>query len=206
MKPTLALVVALAGTLLLFPHTRLQAEPAGTPVPAAAVLADAPKATWIAEGRGSRIVYIFIDPNCPSCALLYRNLRTLIEPHDLQLRWIPVAVVNATSLGKAAAILQAPDRLAALRRNEERYHGETYSGGIEEDIPSTETEQRLRTNEGLLNKLDIPVVPTMLFANKEDRAVLIQGALSPLALRKVFATKKPKEKPKGSNSIDPSKG
>ena len=59
---------------------------------------------------------------------------------------MPVAIVNATSLGKAAAILQAPDPRAALRRNEEHYHGESYSGGIEEDIPSSETEQKLRAN------------------------------------------------------------
>jgi len=151
------------------------------------VLAAAPTAAWIAEGRGKRIVYIFIDANCPSCALLYRNLRTLIEPQDLQIRWVPVAVVSATSLGKAAAILQASDRLAALRHNEERFRGESYSGGIEEDIPTAETEQKLRTNERLLNTLDIPVVPSMLFAGKDGRAVLIQGALSPLAQRKVFA-------------------
>ena len=151
-----------------------------------AVLAAVPKATWIAEGQGGRAVYIFFDPNCPSCALLYRNLRSLIGSHDLQLRWIPVAVVNATSPGKAAAILQAPVPLASLRQNEERYRGETYSGDIEEDIPSSETEQKLRTNERLLNGLDIPVVPSMLFTAKDGRAVLIQGALSPLALRKVF--------------------
>ena len=154
--------------------------------PADAVLADAPKAAWIAEGQGRRIAYIFFDPNCPSCQMLYRNLRTFIASHELQLRWIPVAVVNATSLGKAAAILQAPDKLAAFRYNEEKYHGESYSGGIGEDIPTAETEQKLRANERLLNKLDIPVVPTMLFAGKDRRTVIIQGALSPVALRKVF--------------------
>ncbi len=151
------------------------------------ILTDLPKATWIAEGKGQRVVYIFIDANCPSCSLLYRNLRPLIEPLDLQIRWVPVAVVNATSLGKAAAILQAPDRLAALRQNEEQYHGETYSGGIDEDIPTTETEQTVRANERLFNRLDIPVVPTMLFEDRNWRAVIIQGALSPVALRKVFA-------------------
>ncbi len=179
-KHTRMRALFLALTFLLFAGTAA-AEPAD------AVLADLPKATWIAEGKGQRIVYIFIDANCPSCALLYRNLRTLIEPQDLQIRWVPVAVVSPTSLGKAAAILQAPDRLAALRHNEEKYHGETYSGGIEEDIPTTATEQKLRANERLFNRLDIPVVPTMLFEDRSWRTVIIQGALSPVALRKVFA-------------------
>lgn len=158
-----------------------------TAAPADEVLADLPKATWIAEGEGRHIVYIFFDSNCPSCQMLYMNLRTFIASHELQLRWIPVAVVNPTSLGKAAAMLQARDPLAALRYNEERYHGETYSGGIEEDIPTAETERKLRANERLLNRLDIPVVPTMLFEDHNGRAVIVQGALSPVALRKVFA-------------------
>ena len=84
-------------------------------------------------------------------------------------------------------MLQAPDPLSALRYNEEHDRGESYSGGIEEDIPTTETEQKLRANERLFNRLDIPVVPTMLFEDKNWRTVIIQGALSPVALRKVFA-------------------
>lgn len=163
------------------------AAPAKRPPAAAdAVLAGAAGATWVAEGEGRRIVYVFFDPNCPSCQLLYRNLRTFTASGDLQIRWIPVALLDPTSLGKAAAILEAPDPAAALRHNEERYDAQAHAGGIEEQIPSAETEQRLRFNERLFNRLDIPVVPSMLFAAKDGRTVLIQGALSPIALRKVF--------------------
>jgi len=186
-RPPLALA-ALALILLISSAAGVAADARrAATAPADAVLADLPKATWIAEGKGQRIVYIFIDPNCPSCALLYRNLRTLIEPQDLQIRWVLVAVVGPTSLGKAGAILQAKDPLAALRINEEQYRGDAYSGGIEEDFPTTETEQKIRANERLLTRLDIPVVPTMLFEDRNWRTVIIQGALSPLALRKVFA-------------------
>lgn len=183
--PVLARTFAVAFAILLSAATTTNAAPPSSRVDA--VLAGAPKATWIAEGRGPRIIYIFFDPNCPSCQLLYKNLRSFIGSHNLHLRWIPVAVVDVTSLGKAAAILQASDPPAALRRNEEHYDAQAYAGGIEEDIPSAETERKVRANERLLNRLEIPVVPTMLFAGKDDRAVIIQGALSPLALRKVFA-------------------
>jgi len=84
-------------------------------------------------------------------------------------------------------MLQAKDPLAALHINEEQYRGETYSGGIKEDIPTAETEQKIRANERLFNRLNIPVVPTMLFEDRNWRTAIIQGALSPLALRKVFA-------------------
>ncbi|MDA8256859.1 MAG: thioredoxin fold domain-containing protein [Betaproteobacteria bacterium] len=187
MNPITALARTLAVAFAILLNTTATTDAAPPSSRADSVLAGAPKATWIAEGQGRRPVYIFFDPNCPSCQLLYKNLRSFIGSHDLQLRWIPVAVVDATSLGKAAAILQASDPPAALRRNEEHYDAQAYAGGIEEDIPSAETERKVRANERLLNKLDIPVVPSMLFAAKNGHAVLIQGALSPLALRKVFA-------------------
>jgi len=149
-------------------------------------LAAAPKATWIAQGQGRRELYVIFDPNCGYCQLLYKNLQTFIAPYALQLRWIPVAIVDATSLGKAAAILQAQDPKTALDYNEAHYNTNTYTGGISEEIPSATTESRLRANEALLNQVGIPVVPTMLFRAKSGEAMVIQGALSPIALRKVL--------------------
>ena len=180
-----ARAVTLAVVLLLAPATPSRA--AATPSPADRVLAQAPTAAWIAEGQGRRVVYVLFDPNCPSCALLHRNLQTLIAAENLQVRWLPVAVVSPTSLGKAAAMLQARDPRAALRQNEARYQEGRDGGGIDEDIPTAATERKLRANKRLLKTLDIPVVPSMLFAGADGRAVLIQGALSPFALRKVFA-------------------
>lgn len=149
-------------------------------------LAAAPKATWIAQGQGRHVLYVFFDPNCAYCPLLYKNLQPLIATHDLQLRWIPVAMLDATSLGKAAAIMQAQDPKAALDYNEAHYNTEAYTGSIPEQIPSAATKARLRANEALLNQLGIPVVPTILFQAKSGEAMVIQGVLSPIALRKVL--------------------
>jgi len=149
-------------------------------------LAAAPKATWITQGQGRHELYVFFDPNCTYCPLLYKNLQPLIVPYGLQLRWIPVAMLDATSLGKAAAIMQAKDPKAALDYNEAHYNTGSYAGSIAEDIPTGGTEARLRANEALLNQVGIPVVPTMLFHAKSGEAMVIQGALSPIALRKVL--------------------
>lgn len=153
--------------------------------PANQLLAQAPKAAWLAEGKNERIVYVFFDPNCAGCHFLYQSLRPLIRAGEVQVRWIPVAVVDDTSVGKAAAILKAADPLSALAYNEDHYQPE--NGGIEEEFPDDATEQRLRANTRILSELPIPVVPTMIFADANGNAILIQGALSPLALRKVFA-------------------
>lgn len=149
-------------------------------------LAAAPKATWIVQGQGPRELYVFFDPNCGYCPMIYKNLQPLIAPYDLQLRWIPVAMLDATSIGKAAAILQAKDQKAALDYNEAHYNSEAHTGSISEEIPSAVTETRLRANEILLNQVGIPVVPTLLFRAKTGEAMVIQGALSPVALRKVL--------------------
>lgn len=151
-----------------------------------AALAAAPKATWIAQGQGRRKLYVFFDPNCTYCPLLYKNLQPLIAPYDLQLRWIPVAMLDPTSLGKAAAILQAKDPKAALDENEGHFTPGTHAGSIAEDIPADGTEALLRANEALLHQVGIPVVPTMLFQAKSGEAMVVQGALSPVALRKVL--------------------
>lgn len=149
-------------------------------------LAAAPKATWIAQGEGRRELYIFFDPNCAYCPMIYKNLQPLIAPYDLQLRWIPVAMLDATSLSRAAAILQAKNSKAALDYNEAHYNTAAHTGSISEEIPSATTETRLRANEALLNQVGIPVVPTVLFRGKTGEAMVIQGALSPVALRKVL--------------------
>lgn len=152
-----------------------------------AAVAEAARAAAIVQGTGRRVVYVFFDANCAYCPLLYRNLQPLIKPNDLQLRWLPVAVVDATSLGKAAAILEADDPVVALDRNEVQYDTVANTGAIEEQIPSERTEARVRANEVLLARIAIPVVPTMVFVDKGGAVQTVQGALSPLALRRVFA-------------------
>ena len=61
--------------------------------------------------------------------------------------------------------------------NEESFYARKYK---------TDGDKRLRANVALLNQVGIPVVPTMLFQAKSGEAMVIQGALSPIALRKVL--------------------
>lgn len=153
--------------------------------PGAAVLQGAPTATWISEGKSSApLIYVFFDPNCAGCHFLYESLRSFVRRGKVRVRWIPVAIVDTTSMGKAAAILQAPKPIAALAYNEKNFKPE--DGGISEDIPSTTTHHQLLANGALLNKLPIGVVPTMVFDDAAGHTTVIQGALTPLALRRLF--------------------
>ncbi len=173
----------LAGVLLVSVGAAwAQAKPRDS---VAAVLQGAPTATWISEGKSSApLIYIFFDPNCAGCHFLYESLRSFVSRGKVRVRWIPVAIVDPTSMGKAAAILQSSDPIAALAYNEQHYKIE--DGGISEDIPSAATHRQLLANGALLNELPIGVVPTMVFDDAAGHPTIIQGALSPPALRRVF--------------------
>ncbi len=135
------------------------------------------QATWIAEGKGPHVIYIFFDPNCPACNQLHHTFRPWVEQGEIELRWIPVGILMTTSLGKAAALLEAKDRLAALAENEAKFSRETGFGGIaEEPLPTDATVKQLDNNTRLLKHTINMAVPTMVFRDKQNNANYIQSA------------------------------
>jgi thiol:disulfide interchange protein DsbG len=157
------------------------AEPNGKPVAPNAL----ERATWIEQGGGRHLVHVFTDPNCPYCADLYGTLKGLMEERDLRVRWLPVAVVDTTSAGKAAAWLQAEDSLSSLDGSKTGFEPGV-GGRVREDVPSADTERRLAENHRLLAQFAIPVVPTMLVTDRDGDLRVFQGSLSPLALGRIF--------------------
>lgn len=53
--------------------------------------------TWIAQGEGERIAYIFIDPNCPYSRDLFKKAQQIADPRATQIRWLPVGVLAKTT-------------------------------------------------------------------------------------------------------------
>lgn len=151
------------------------------------LLADAQRATAVTEGRGPHAIYIFFDPNCAYCHLLYETLQPLIPRDQLTIHWIPVGIVNATSPGKAAAILEARSPAGVLAYNEAHYHTQGEEGGIAETLASRRTAALVRRNDRFLAEAaPVDAVPTMVLRQANGEALVIQGALSPLALQKVL--------------------
>jgi thiol:disulfide interchange protein DsbG len=147
---------------------------------AESMLSDIGMSTWIAEGKGPHVVYIFFDPNCPYCHKLYKETRPYLKRGGFQLRWIPVGILTATSRGKAASILMAKDRLAALHENERKFDYSGGLGGIDEAIgPDDAAAKSLAANEELLSRMTVPSVPAMLFRADDDSALLVSGSPPP---------------------------
>lgn len=65
--------------------------------------------SWLAQGEGPRIVYAFVDPNCPYSRDLYKKVQQVANPASVQIRWVPVGVlpkVTEDSRKKAAAAMK----------------------------------------------------------------------------------------------------
>ena len=145
---------------------------------AASMLANIQQATWIRDGKSAHVMYVFFDPNCPYCHKVYEMLRPQVQRGEVELRWVVIGKLMATSIGKAAAMLEAKDPTEALHRNERGFSQETGSfGGIEEEpAPREETLRRLNANHALLNRSGFDAVPTLLFRTKDGKTDIIRGA------------------------------
>lgn len=143
------------------------------------VLKNIGKATFVAEGSGKRALFIFFDPNCPFCHELYKKLRAFVGQDDVQFRWIPLGMLTASSLPKAAAILQAPDPLKAFDKNENDYdfaaNGQP-GGGIEPAATIVpKVREALAANLALYNSQKLFGVPVVIWRKADGRADMLIG-------------------------------
>ena len=154
---------------------------------AASMLANIQQATWIRDGKSAHVMYVFFDPNCPYCHKVFEMMRPQVQRGEVELRWVVIGKLMATSTGKAAAMLEAKDPTEAFYRNERGFSQETGSfGGIEEEpAPREETLRRLNANLALLNRTGFDAVPALLFRTKDGKADIIRGAPPAVFLEKL---------------------
>lgn len=153
---------------------------------AGSILQDIQHATWISEGHNKHVIYIFFDPNCPYCHKLYEEFRPWVKRNEVQLRWLPIGTLMASSRGKAAAILQAKNPLAAFRRNEQGFSPVHGFGRIgEEPLPKPAIKKALNINAELLDRTGQEAVPTMVFRVKDGTPIFIQGSPPPRFLGQI---------------------
>lgn len=156
----------------------LATAPARADGRAAQLLGRAPQASWFAEGQGTKLIYVFFDPNCPYCHKLYEELRPHVKAGGLTVRWVPVGILMQSSPGKAAAILQAKSPIQAFYKNENDWNfGNTPNGGIEPlASPAASTVAKLNANATLLSQLGIRGVPITVFRGDDGKAYMVRGA------------------------------
>lgn len=135
-------------------------------------------ADWIAEGADNpdRIVYAFLDPDCPYCWQLWKSARKYYD-EGVQVRYIIVAILGESSVHKAAAILAADNPKQALRRNERGFSH--HSGAIEpmKNIPDNLL-AKITEHNSLMQKFGFNGTPAMVWKT-EDGSVKTQNGLPP---------------------------
>jgi len=162
------------------------AQDAKKPRDLSALYATLEKADAVVEGakEPKRVLYVFFDANCWYCHLTWKALQPY-EKAGLQVRWVPVAYQKDNSAALAAAIMGAPDRVAALRENETRYRAKSYDGGIRAATKvSADLAIELEENMTLMGRFGMSGTPALVW---KDSAGKVQTNLGMPPLSKLPA-------------------
>ncbi len=156
------------------------APPTGSPV---GLMQRLDRAHWIASGAkaSKRVVYVFTDPNCPFCNELWTALKTARAP-EVQIRYLLVAVIQADSKGKDAAIIESPDPAAMLEQHERSYA----SGGIRPKATwQPATSETISADESLMQALHIYGTPGLVYLDEHNDVKVFAGMPDPEQLRMI---------------------
>ena len=129
---------------------------------------------WIADGNreAKRVVYVFTDPNCGYCNRFWKESQPWLKKGHVQIRYIPVGLLHESSLPKAAAILQSPEPIKALRNNEENFE----KGGIKPAAHiSAEVRDDLFSNRRLMEHLNLRGTPAYIYRDATGQVIKKTG-------------------------------
>ena len=156
--------------------------------PAASVKREVSLATVSAQAKGFTVgalmsantVYVFFDPQCPHCGHLWEASVALHQ--KVRFVWIPVGMINATSLAQGAALMTAANPSVLMAEHEASLLAG--KGGISASSSiAPEIEKAIKNNTQMLNSFGAESVPFVVAKNqKTGQTVSREGALSTAAL------------------------
>lgn len=144
------------------------------------------KMNWFQEGKNSapHKAYIALDPNCIYCHLLYDRVEPLIAKGELQVRWVPVGVIKATSKGKAAAMLLPSSdkaRVAILKKDEAAFKLKTEEGGVKpldqhsSNVAVKAAFKKVEENNVLFTQYQFVGTPVLLYLDQSGKPAVYPG-------------------------------
>lgn len=173
-----ALVTAAAAALVLAGCGK-ESSPAGksgaapTPVSVETIAAEA-KGFNVGSTMSTRVVYVFFDPQCPHCAVLWEASKPL-KP-QARFVWIPVGLIGEKSVAQGAAILGGPDPVALMEENEKSVQAK--SGGIAAMNAADAQKDAVKKNTELFTRFGFTGVPTIVGKHAQTgELVTIEGSL-----------------------------
>ena len=137
--------------------------------------------TYIQEGHSGPVIYDFQDPNCPYCHVMYDHEAPLIKAGKLTVRYVPVAFLTPQSPAEAAAWLQSPHPLMALKHFETIVGPALHSGSyrlLPKTTPTAKTTKELKLNLDMMSALGFDGTPAILYRVKSGQLGRIPGMIS----------------------------
>ncbi len=135
---------------------------------------------WFEQGNPNapHQIYVVAEPNCSACHYFYNSVKPFVAQGQLKIRWIMVAFMKPSSLGKAAAILMSENPAAALEENESAFNNMMEIGGINA-IPSipSDIQGRLNANLNFMKTFGLHVTPIVLLKSTTGKIEIMRGAL-----------------------------
>lgn len=172
-------VAALLASVLLSgckdaPGPSAQGQPAAkAPVTTAAIEAEA-KGFTVGSTMSTRTVYVFFDPQCPHCAVLWQAAKPLKA--QAKFVWIPVGIINKASASQGATILAAKDPVTAMDEHETSILAK--QGGIAASGDTDAQKAAIEKNTALLNRFGFASIPTIVALHAQTGALVTkEGAL-----------------------------
>lgn len=124
------------------------------------------------EGTSGPTWTVYIDANCPFCDQLWRNLRNPIAAGQIRVRWVPVAVISATSSAKAATLLQSSEPISLMTQH-------SINGSpVAQSNATAQTESKIQANNAMLRALNAgkpPATPTLVIPAKGAAPMIVTG-------------------------------
>ena len=122
------------------------------------------------QGKSGPVVTAIVDLNCSHCNTFFASAQPLINSGKLRVRYVLAGFMSATSAPKAAAVLGAKDKIAAMKKAEADFAKNGAQGPAPKFEPKFEAIAKANTE--LLMATGEPATPYLFYCDKETKTLV----------------------------------
>jgi len=152
------------------------AKAGSTPVSIAAIATEA-KGFTVGTPMSARTVYVFFDPQCPHCAVLWQAAKPLKS--QAKFVWIPVGLINPSSTAQGATLLAAKDPAALMDEHETSMLAKR--GGISAGSDIDAQKAAVAKNTELMTRFGFASVPSIVATHAQSGVLVSREGGLPTA-------------------------